>query len=260
MRALPRFGALLAAALAVAGLVALLAPSPLPARAAEGPLAGGPAPTPREVVGKLVEILARPEFEGSDEEEEGLLLVLANLLSDLVDRVKEMRRSDPVIYGTLVAWLALSLLAILGHVAWTVWRGGVAGRAGGRRGDGALDPALATRAGRDPDRMLARADAEAAAGRIAEAIPWLYLALLFRLERAGRLAFDPARTGLEYADALAPRPGDRRLWLRFLRLHDPVVFGARPCAAGTLEEMRGMATAPLPAGDAAEGEATRGAA
>ncbi len=208
--------------------------------------AGAGPPTPQETVLKVAEIVNRPEFDGSDEEEEGVLLLLANLLSDLVDAVKRLRRTNPVVYGTIVAWLVATLLTIVGHVAWTVWRGG--GSSSPARTSGALllDPALATRAGRDPDRMLARADRAAAGGRPSDGVPWLYLALLFRLERAGALEFDPARTGLEYADALARRPGSRRLWLDFLDLHDPVVFGERDCPAPAFEDLRSRATAPIP--------------
>jgi hypothetical protein len=192
-------------------------------------------------VERLADILSRPEFEGSEEDEEGFLLLLANLLSDLVDGVKRLRRTNPLLYGTVVAWLVATLLAITGHVAWTVWRGGRGGGRPARAGADLLDPALATRAGRDPARMLARAEAAAAAGRRSEAVPWLYLALLFRLERAGHLEFDPARTGLEYADALARRPEERRRWLAFLDLHDPVVFGERDCGARDLEALRRLA-------------------
>jgi uncharacterized protein DUF4129 len=225
------------------GAAALCAASP--ALAGDRRDAGQGPPTEREVVDTLMAILNRQEFEGSEEDEEGLLLLLANLLSDLVDQVKHLRKTNPLLYGTIVGWLAATLLAIVGHVGWTVWKGGRGGGPGRRAGAALLDPALATRAGRDPARMLARAEAAAAAGRREEAAPWLYLALLFRLERAGRIEFDAARTGLEYADALARRPGDRRLWLGFLDLHDPVVFGERSCTEGDLAEMRRRATGPL---------------
>jgi hypothetical protein len=206
---------------------------------------GAGPPAPRETVEKVLEVLDRPEFRGSDQEEEGLLLILSNLLSDLVDYLKRLRESRRGLYWTVVGWLAATLLVIVGHVAWTVWKGSGPG-AGGPAGSRALlDPALATRAGRDPDRMLARADA-AAAARPAEGIPWLYLALLFRLERAGRLEFDAARTGLEYADDLARRPGDRLLWREFLDAHDPVVFGAKECPREAYDALRRRALAPLP--------------
>jgi hypothetical protein len=223
-----------------------LAAAPAAAAAADRRDGGGGPPTPRETIDVLLEVLGRPEFEGSEEEEEGLLLVLSNLLSDLVDEVKRLRETHRGVYRLLVGWLAATVLAIVGHVAWSVWRGSAGSRAGSAARASPLDPALATRAGRDPARMLARADAAAAAGRPAEAVPWLYLALLFRLERAGRLEFDAARTGREYADALARRPADRSLWNGFLDAHDPVVFGARPCDGAALAGLRARALAPLP--------------
>lgn len=233
-------------ALLLTALLALALGAAAPALAGDRRDAGQGPPTEREVVDTLMSILNRQEFEGSEEDEEGLLLLLANLLSDLVDQVKHLRKTNPLLYGTIVGWLAATLLAIVGHVGWTVWKGGRGGASPRRAGAAILDPALATRAGRDPARMLARAEAAAAAGRRAEAAPWLYLALLFRLERAGRVEFDAARTGLEYADAMAGRAGDRRLWLDFLDFHDPVVFGERPCSAEALDEMRRRATEPLP--------------
>ncbi|HEU4395835.1 MAG TPA: DUF4129 domain-containing protein [Planctomycetota bacterium] len=234
------------ATILAAVLGAALLAAACPAVAADRRDAGGPPPNGREVVEKVMEIVGRPEFEGSEDDEEGMLLLLANLLSDFVDEVKRLRRTNGLLYWTLVGWLATTMLVILGHLAWTVW---TSGRGGGRgRGAGALllDPALATRAGRDPDRMLARADAAAAAGRREEAVPWLYLALLFRLERAGRVEFDAAKTGLEVADDLARRAADRRRWLDLLDLHDPVVFGNRPCAPDRLASIRRLAVDPLP--------------
>jgi hypothetical protein len=233
-----------AAALLLA-LLGLLGAAPA-ASAADRRDGGGGPPAPRETVEKVVEILARPEFAGSEEEEGGFLLVLANLLSDFVDGVKRLRKTNRVFYWTIVGWLVSTLVVIVGHVAWTVWRGSAAGRPAPGARAAADDPTLATRAGRDPDRMFSRASEAAAAGRRAEAVPWLYLALLFRLERAGRLEFDPARTGLEYSDALARRPDERRLWTAFLDAHDPVVFGARPCAPEPYEALRRLALAPIP--------------
>ena len=235
--------------LAALGLLAVLLGAAAATRAGERRDAGAPPPTRQETVERIVRIVNRPEFEGSDQEEEGLLLLLSNLLSDAVEWVKRLRKSDPVVYGTFVAWLVATLLAIVGHVAWTVWKGGRPGRGPRAAGVLLLDPALATRAGRDPDRMLSRADRAAAGGRPAEGVPWLYLALLFRMERAGRVEFDPARTGLEYADALARRPGDRRLWLDFLDRHDPVVYGGRECPVAAFDGLRRLAAAELP-GDA----------
>jgi hypothetical protein len=96
--------------------------------------------------------------------------------------------------------------------------------------------------------MLSRADAEAAAGRHADAVPWLYLGLLFRLEREGHLRFDAARTALEYADDLARRPGSRSTWTAFLDRHDPVVFGRVPCLPAEFDRLRALALAPLAEG------------
>ncbi len=232
-----------ALALVLALLLSLAAPAALALDRREQ---GGGVPKRKETLEKVQEIVARPEFAGSDEEEGGILLILTNLLSDLVDQVKSLRETNRALYFTIVGWLAATLFVIVGHVGWTVWRGSGSGRAPGAARAAILDPVLATRAGRDPERMLARAEAEAAAGRPGAGVPWLYLALLFRLERAGRVEFDPARTGLEYADALARRPADRGLWLRFLDAHDPVVFGARDCPAAGFEDLLRRARAPLP--------------
>ncbi len=231
------------AALLLALLLALAAPAAL---AVDRRDQGRGIPQRKETLQKVQEIVSRPEFAGSDEEEGGILLLLTNLLSDLVDAVKRLRETNRALYLTIVGWLATTVFVIVGHVGWTVWRGAAAPRSPGGARAGTFDPTLASRAARDPERMLALAEAEAAAGRPAAGVPWLYLALLFRLERAGRVEFDPARTALEYADALARRPADRALWLGFLDAHDPVVFGARDCTPGAFAGLRERARAPLP--------------
>ncbi|MCK6479971.1 MAG: hypothetical protein L6R43_07430, partial [Planctomycetes bacterium] len=105
-----------AAALLLAALLALLLPA---AGAAAGDRrAADPAPPSRaEVMGRTLDILNRPEFAGSEEDEEGLLLLLSNMLSDLVDGVKRLRTRNPLLYGTIVGWLVATLVAIVGHVA-----------------------------------------------------------------------------------------------------------------------------------------------
>jgi hypothetical protein len=237
------------AALLLALLAAAAGAAAQDVGAAAAPRAA-PDPTARVVLDKVLEVVHRPEFEGSEEEEEGLLLILANLLSDFVDSVREMKRTNPIAYGAIWAWLLLTVTAITGHIAWTVWKGG-AGGASRRGGASVLDPALATRAGRDPERMLARAEEARARDGLEAAVPWLYLALLFRLERAGLVEFDPSRTGLEYADALARHAAARETWTSFLRRHDPVVFGERRCGEADFAAMEAAARGPVPAPGAA---------
>ena len=236
--------ALLPPLLALLALLAALLPCGT-AAAADRRRSDPAPPTRREVMERTVEILNRPEFAGSGEDEEGLLLVLSNMLSDLVDGAKRLRTTNPFLYATVVGWLVATLLAIVGHVAWTVWRSGGSRAGAGRRGR-RQDTPHPTPARPDPGRLLAPAAREAAAGRHAEGVPWLYLALLFRLEREGLLEFDAARTGLEYADLLARLPAARALWLSFLDVHDPVVFGTGDCGAAAFGDLRSRALAPLP--------------
>ncbi|HEU0016577.1 MAG TPA: DUF4129 domain-containing protein [Longimicrobium sp.] len=93
---------------------------------------------------------------------------------------------------------------------------------------------------RTADEWEAEARRAAAAGRLREAAVALYQALLLRLEAAGAVRYDPAKTPGEYRREARAHPQARALG-GFLRLFEPVAFGGRALDAAGWERLRAAA-------------------
>jgi Domain of unknown function (DUF4129) len=81
----------------------------------------------------------------------------------------------------------------------------------------------------------------AAAGRYREAAVALYQALLLRLEAAGALRYDPAKTPGDYRRETRRAPQAAGALTAFLRGFEPVVFGGRALDAAGYDRLRGAA-------------------
>jgi len=166
-------------------------------RAALGAVARPPVEALR---GDLQRILARPEFRQAHNE------WLYALLSDLARRLREwwnahmagrvagLAEHAPILYWTVVALLFLLLSFILYHIFWTLRS---AFRTGRRR-DRRIGPAAPEAPLSEPQTLVELADAAAAAGRFAEALRYLYLALIHQLDRRDIVRYDLSHTNQEY--------------------------------------------------------------
>ncbi|HVR75059.1 MAG TPA: DUF4129 domain-containing protein [Planctomycetota bacterium] len=134
----------------------------------------------------------------------------------------------------VVAVLLLVLLAILGHMVWTVLS--YREKTVARPGPAPLAPGL-------PDtgaHHIAEAARLAADSRHLEAMQALYLGVLLSLDARGLVRFEASRTGGEYARQLSGSPL-RRPFESFLRAHHPVLYGGRPARREAYETLRGFA-------------------
>ncbi|HEY7766995.1 DUF4129 domain-containing protein, partial [Longimicrobium sp.] len=143
-----------------------------------------------------------------------------------------------VLFWILVGILAALGLALIVALLYTIL---------GRLSDAGAASARTPSAGaQGPRRTLDAAGWEeearrlAAEGRYRDAAVALYQALLLRMEAAGAVRYDPAKTPGDYRMEARPHALSRPL-AAFLRAFEPAVFGGRSLDAGVYERLRGAA-------------------
>lgn len=162
-------------------------------------------------------------------------------IGDWFDRFGDLRTDTPVVYWIVIAALVAAALGIIGYLLWSTLVG-MADR-------GAVDRAETRRAGSAPNAR-ARSAAEweeearraAAAGRYREAALALYQALLLRLEAAGAVRYDPAKTPGDYRREARRDPRASGALTAFLRGFEPAVFGGRALDGEGYERLRAAAS------------------
>jgi hypothetical protein len=157
------------------------------------------------------------------------------------DRFGDLRSESPVVYWLVIALLVAAALGIIGYLLWSTLAG-MAER-------GAVERAATPRQGGAPNAR-ARSAAEweeearraAAAGRYREAAVALYQALLLRLEAAGVVRYDPAKTPGDYRREARRDPRAAGALTAFLRGFEPAVFGGRTLDGEGYERLRAAAS------------------
>lgn len=200
-------------------------------------------PTEPQVRSALERVYARPElapkppgpFDGIREAFARAMRRLADWLGGFGD----LRGESPILYwlvmGTLIA-LGLGIIAYF--IRATLLRLGDGGEAPrvARAPGGAIDARARTAGEWEEEARRA-----AAAGRYRDAAVALYQALLLRLEAAGALRYDPAKTPGDYRRETRKAPQAAGALTSFLRGFEPVVFGGRALDAAGYDRLRGAA-------------------
>lgn len=194
-------------------------------------------PTREEISEALSTVLARPEFQHADPP---ALLTLLNqfrlwllgLIMSLLSRL-DVDVSSPAVVWVLRGMLVLAaggLVVVLVRIAL-------------RHGWGSSTSPYPSQPGDEPEAKADTdwavvADTAAREGRFREAVLALYQALLRRLEAAGVLRYDPAKTPGDYRREARPHPVVARNLALFLRLFEPVAFGGREPDSTVFERLR----------------------
>lgn len=150
----------------------------------------------------------------------------------------DLRGESPVVYWLVVGTLAAAGLAIVVFLVRETLL---------RLEDRGPAPRPAPSAGRVNARARTAAEWEdearraAAAGRFRDAAVALYQALLLRLEAAGALRYDPAKTPGDYRRETRRDPRAAGALASFLRGFEPAVFGGRALDGDGYERLRAAA-------------------
>ena len=193
----------------------------------------------RHVRQTVAEVLAQPEFRQAHDPSPGwgerLLEKLKNALSWLRDRLWGL----PVWLGWLiVAWMVLTLIAILAHFVYVLLSQVGVGR--GRR-TGRRRPEYRIYGDRKEgfDAVFAEAQRQLQAGRWAAAVRYLYVAAILWLDQHGRVRFRESKTNRDYIRELAPHAGAQQRFRTLTQAFDVAVYGGH---APTEDTCRAMAT------------------
>lgn len=202
-------------------------------------------PTEPQVRAALERVYARPELAPrAPGPLDGVRAAFGRLLRRIAEwfgSFGDLRSDSPVVYwivmGGLIA-LGLAIIAYFVHATLLrLGQGGPAPRARADAPPGGPVDARARTAGEWEDE----ARRAAAADRYREAAVALYQALLLRLEAAGALRYDPAKTPGDYRRETRRAPQAAGALTAFLRGFEPVVFGGRALDAAGYDRLRGAA-------------------
>ena len=206
-------------------------------------------PAAAEVAEALARVYARPELAPRPpgrldplwEAIRGFWRRVGELLGGLGD----LRADTPWLYWTILVLLAAAGASIVVYFLYQVLSrlGEAAPRSRGEPGEAPVRGARARTAAGWED-LAARL---AAAGRHREAALALYQGVLLRLEAAGALRYDPAKTPGDYRRETRPHPRGGAL-AAFLRGFEPVAFGGRTIGAEGFERLRSAAAEAAPGG------------
>lgn len=200
-------------------------------------------PTESQVRTALERVYARPELAPPEPGPlDGVRAFFGRVLGRIFDWLGSfgaLRGENPVVYWIVMgALIALGLGIVFYFIQNTLLRLGSADPAPRpERGPaGAIDARARTAAEWEEEARRA-----AAAGRYRDAAVALYQALLLRLEAAGTLRYDPAKTPGDYRREARRSPQAAGALTGFLRGFEPVVFGGRALDAAGYERLRGAA-------------------
>jgi hypothetical protein len=183
-------------------------------------------PSKEAIAGETRQILADPRFAPRKTFWQWLRGKLANWEGL---HTKRGRGILTFLLWTLFIWGILTLLAILAHLIWTIY---ILARPGGRdrrTGEGAilLSPAMETM---PVDQLIARAQELAAKGLFVEALGFLMVSILRRLEGAGLIGFHKSKTNGDYVREYPAENPTKAQFGKFVLAFEKTVYGGGICS------------------------------
>lgn len=163
-------------------------------------------------------------------------------IGDWFDRFGDLREASPMVYWAVIGVMVAAGLAITGYLLWSTLLRMEARDFPDRSRDAKPGPAGTNARARSAAEWEEEARRAAAASRYREAAVALYQALLLRLEAAGALRYDPAKTPGDYRREARRDPRASGALTAFLRGFEPAVFGGRALDGEGYERLRAAAS------------------
>jgi len=193
-----------------------------------------PQAIPGDSVRRAVqEVFARPEFSWGPGDRP--LHLVRDLWLRFVEWLSRFGAQHPIGFKLLFWGAVLLLVALLVHLGWLGWR---IYRSTVERPSASAPGApvlIDARGHLEHAEMLARA------GRYTEALAHRFLALLFELDRADAVTFNPSKTPAEYVHEARLGAAGRDSFAGLVARLYHHVFGAAPCDEQCYREFGGTA-------------------
>ncbi|WP_420129672.1 DUF4129 domain-containing protein [Longimicrobium sp.] len=162
-------------------------------------------------------------------------------VGDWFDQFGNLRDASPLVYWAVIGTLVAAGLAIIGYLLWSTLLRMEARDLPDRSREARPGPGSTNARARSAAEWEEEARRAAAAGRYREAAVALYQALLLRLEAAGAVRYDPAKTPGDYRREVRRDPDAAGALTAFLRGFEPAVFGGRALDGEGYERLRAAA-------------------
>lgn len=194
-------------------------------------LAGAePSPPADAVRGKRAEVFSRPEFRPGEPGPGNWLL---RQLADFFRWLGSLHEVSPPLFWLLLVGCLVALAAMLALMAYQVR----AAFGGGRGGRVAADRQAAERV-RLSAAYRDESDRRAAEGDYTEAVRFLFLSLVYRLDERGRVSFHKEYTNREYLELVGDRLHARDALRVLVDTLDDHWYAQRPCGRAQYERCR----------------------
>jgi hypothetical protein len=184
------------------------------------PAGAQPVPSADAIRGKRAEVFSRPEFRSS---EPGPGNWLWRQLRDFFAWLGGLYDGSPILFWLILIGCLLALAALIALMVYqirTAFAGGPARAAPHERDAQRLRLSVAHRE---------ESDRRAAVGDYTEAVRFLFLALVYRLDERGRVSFHKDYTNREYLDLVGERLHVRDALRVLVDTLDDHWYAQRPC-------------------------------
>jgi hypothetical protein len=190
--------------------------------------AGQPSPPPDAIRGKKADVFSRPEFQAKKPSEPSWLF---RQFLAFLEWLGSLREVAPLLFWAIV----LGCVAMLvGLIALIVYQLRAVFAFGGR--NRSASPDHAAQRIRLSVACREESDRRAAQGDYTEAVRYLFLSLVYRLDERGRVGFHKDYTNREYLELVADRLHVRDALRVIVDLLDDHWYAQQPCARSQYDE------------------------
>jgi hypothetical protein len=190
--------------------------------------------------GAVLKVLARREFADLHADPYAFWRMISDWLDRFFKRVHSALKGMPEwIIWTVLAWMLLTLAAILAHLIYTLamlLRGTSSPLRGNPQG-GRLAGELLGIKDLDFGAVYAEARRLLAAGDWPAATRYFYVAAILWLDRQGWIVFKRSKTNRDYIDELTSRAGIQGSFRRLTADFEPIVYGGRTPTSSTIHDI-----------------------
>jgi hypothetical protein len=188
----------------------------------------------------IQEVLARREFADLHADPYAFWRMIGDWIDRFFERVDGFLKGlPPWLFWIVFVWMVLTLLAILGHLIYTLVMllRGISSPLRSNPQSGRIAGELLGIKDLDFDTVLAEARRLLAAGDWPAATRYFYVAAILWLDRQGWIAFKKSKTNRDYIDELASRSRIQGSFRRLTADFEPIVYGGRTPESSTIHDI-----------------------